>query len=68
MILSIPYQLRSFMALMIRELQNKFPLLFNFLGRVFSRENLLAVIIALILITIFITTAADAPTWLYQGF
>ncbi len=68
MILSIQYQLNSLMALMITELQNKLPALFNFLGKVFSRENLLAVIIALILIAIFITTAADAPTWLYQGF
>jgi len=38
------------------------------LGLIFSRENLLALVIALLLIAIFITTAADAPRWVYQGF
>jgi len=38
------------------------------LGLIFSRENLLALVIALLLIAIYITTAADAPRWVYQGF
>jgi|GEM_PF-1372173 hypothetical protein len=38
------------------------------LGLIFSRENLLALIIALLLIAIYLTTAADAPLWVYQGF
>lgn len=53
---------------MITELREKFPKLFTLLADIFSRENLLALIIALILIAIYIATAADAPTWLYQGF
>jgi hypothetical protein len=53
---------------MISDLQEKYPGLFNLLSRIFSWENLLALIIALILIAIYITTAADAPIWLYQGF
>ena len=53
---------------MISELKGKYPGLYNFLSRLFSWENLLALIIALILIAIYITTAADAPIWLYQGF
>jgi len=35
---------------------------------VFSRENLLALAIALALIAIYIATAADSPLWVYQGF
>ena len=49
-------------------LRNKFPRVFDCGAKLFSRENLLALIIALILITIYIATAADAPIWLYQGF
>jgi hypothetical protein len=40
----------------------------NPLRKVFSRENLLALLIALLLIAIYIATAADAPLWVYQGF
>jgi hypothetical protein len=53
---------------MITELRDRYPRLAAILSRIFSRENLLAVLIALILIGIYITTAADAPVWLYQGF
>lgn len=35
---------------------------------IFSRENLLALAIALLLIAIYITSATDAPLWVYQGF
>ena len=34
----------------------------------FSRENVLAVILALVLIAIYIMTASDSPIWIYQGF
>ena len=54
--------------IMIAELRDKFPQLFSVLAAIFSLENILALIIALILIAIYITTAADAPIWLYQGF
>jgi hypothetical protein len=53
---------------MIGNLSEKYPNLKKFLSRFFSRENILALILALILIGIYILTAADAPLWLYQGF
>lgn len=53
---------------MITELREKYPHIFAFISRTFSRENILALIVALILIAIYIATAADAPIWLYQGF
>ena len=53
---------------MISILREKFPKLYALGSKVFSRENLLALIIALILITVYIATAADTPIWLYQGF
>jgi hypothetical protein len=38
------------------------------LTRLFSRENLLALLVCLILIAIVILTADQAPQWIYQGF
>jgi len=35
---------------------------------VFTKENLLALILALALIVIIIFTADTSPTWIYQGF
>jgi hypothetical protein len=57
-----------FEAFMIANLREKFPRLSAIGAKIFSRENLLALIIALILIAVYITTAGDAPIWLYQGF
>lgn len=34
----------------------------------FTRENLLALLLCLILITLLIFTADTSPTWIYQGF
>ncbi|MGB8983648.1 MAG: hypothetical protein WCC12_17395 [Anaerolineales bacterium] len=34
----------------------------------FTRENLLAVLLCLILIAMIIFTADTSPTWIYQGF
>ncbi len=34
----------------------------------FTRENLLAVLLCLILIALVIFTADISPTWIYQGF
>jgi hypothetical protein len=34
----------------------------------FSRENLYALLLCLILIAIIIFTADQAPLWIYQGF
>lgn len=53
---------------MISDLQEKYPKIIYFLSKLFSRENIFALILALILIGIYILTAADAPLWLYQGF
>lgn len=35
---------------------------------IFSRENLYALLLCLILIAILILTADQAPQWIYQGF
>jgi len=35
---------------------------------VFTRENLLALVLCLILIALVIFTADTSPTWIYQGF
>ena len=36
--------------------------------KLFSRENLYAVLLCLLLITLLIMTADQAPQWIYQGF
>jgi len=35
---------------------------------VFTRENLLALLLCIILIALVIFTADSSPTWIYQGF
>jgi hypothetical protein len=35
---------------------------------IFSRENLWALLLCLILIALVIFTASSAPVWIYQGF
>ncbi len=35
---------------------------------IFTRENFLALMLALILIALLIFTADTSPTWIYQGF
>ncbi|HZW03661.1 MAG TPA: hypothetical protein VFF68_07035 [Anaerolineaceae bacterium] len=49
------------------------PALFGWLrfarqSGLFSRENLLALAVCLILIALVIFTADSAPLWIYQGF
>jgi hypothetical protein len=34
----------------------------------FSRENLWALLLALVLVALVILTASSAPIWIYQGF
>jgi len=53
---------------MLSKLRQKHPAIFDLLTKIISWENLLAFLLALALIAIYITTAADAPIWLYQGF
>ncbi len=36
--------------------------------RIFTRENLLALVFCLILVMLVILTADSAPIWIYQGF
>ena len=38
------------------------------LAKLFSRENLLAVLLCLILIALTIAAADTSPSWIYQGF
>jgi hypothetical protein len=40
----------------------------SILRLLFSRENVYAVILCLMLLTIIILTADKAPQWIYQGF
>jgi len=37
-------------------------------AQIFSRENLLALLLCLILIALTIFTVDTTPTWIYQGF
>ena len=43
-------------------------LLTKMIRRLFSRENLYALLLCLILIAILIMTTSQAPAWIYQGF
>lgn len=36
--------------------------------RIFSRENLYALLLCLIILAVIILTAEEAPQWIYQGF
>lgn len=38
------------------------------LGRIFSRENLFALLLCAILVLVIIATTDTAPQWIYQGF
>jgi hypothetical protein len=40
----------------------------NLMHRLFTRENLYALLLCLILIALLILTADQAPQWIYQGF
>lgn len=36
--------------------------------RLFSRENMLALLLCLIAIALVVMTSSSAPQWIYQGF
>lgn len=36
--------------------------------RVFSRENLIALLLCLLILALVIVSADSAPQWIYQGF
>lgn len=38
------------------------------LNHLFSRENIFALLLALIVIFVIIVTADSSPQWIYQGF
>jgi flagellar biosynthesis protein FlhB len=40
----------------------------NLRQRIFSRETLIAALLALMLIAIIVLTAETSPQWIYQGF
>ncbi len=37
-------------------------------SRLFTRENLWALLLAVMLVALVILTASSAPVWIYQGF
>lgn len=36
--------------------------------KIWTRENIAAVVLCLVVIFLLIVTTSDAPTWIYQGF
>jgi hypothetical protein len=40
----------------------------SLLKRIFSRENLIALLLCLLILALIIVTAESAPQWIYQGF
>jgi hypothetical protein len=42
--------------------------MYKFTHRIFSRENIYALLLCLLLIAILILTVDQAPQWIYQGF
>lgn len=40
----------------------------KFIRHIFSRENLYALLLCLLLIALVILTTSQAPQWIYQGF
>ncbi len=48
--------------------QREQPLWKRLVSRLFSRENMLALLLALLLLVILIFASDTAPTWIYQGF
>lgn len=36
--------------------------------KIVSKENLWALVLAIVLVALVIFTASDAPLWIYQGF
>lgn len=52
----------------IQQIPIKFIMKNKLIHSIFNRENLLAFVLALILIALVIVTADNAPTWIYQGF
>jgi hypothetical protein len=40
----------------------------GFLRRLFSRENLWALLLCLLILALAVLTADSAPLWIYQGF
>jgi hypothetical protein len=40
----------------------------SILNRIFSRENVFALLLCMIIIMVIIVTADASPQWIYQGF
>jgi len=40
----------------------------SFVVGVFSRENVLAIVLFIIAVALIILTTDDSPNWIYQGF
>ncbi len=39
-----------------------------FFHRIFSRENLIALLLCLLVLALIVVSADSAPQWIYQGF
>lgn len=46
---------------------NEIPIM-KYIRRLFSRENLYALLLCLLLIALIVLTSSQAPQWIYQGF
>jgi hypothetical protein len=46
---------------------NEIPIM-KCIRRLFSRENLYALLLCLLLIALIVLTSSQAPQWIYQGF
>lgn len=40
----------------------------NLLRRIFTRENVAALLLCLLLLALIVVTTDSAPQWIYQGF
>jgi hypothetical protein len=40
----------------------------SFVVKVFSRENLWAIVLFLVAVALIVLTTDDSPNWIYQGF
>jgi hypothetical protein len=49
-------------------MNEKTPETLSWRARLFSRENLIAALLCLILLAIVVLTSDTAPQWIYQGF
>jgi hypothetical protein len=52
----------------MEDVRVRLELRFDMLRRLFSRENLTAFLLALLILLVYILTSDTDPQWIYQGF